>query len=346
MTTDLEYFELDIADIYNNISHFVANDLLPKDIAEKLNDHLQLEIVTNGELFCTYEEYLTGDEKYKAYYLNQYDSFKLVRHDVKEALLLDYFFTNKGGYEYFQSVPIKYNNPNFSFWFGIKLFTYEQDLTLVDKFLRFQLDKNYSSSKADYLLFLNALINQYNEILYPTGLVKTIEDWIVFTERHLLQSTPATQSAVIATKTVNIKSKDIRFNAFLLKSINQDPEFLIRNPNCLLDVYSQLTLNSFLFGGKQYLSFRKLLSNQKIPETEKIIWQGAYVELKWFVNILLKESELLEPVGKDLWLIVTKCFVNKNGGAFSIDQIKSSRGGLENRQQLLRQILKPLNQNN
>tara|TARA_R110001592_G_scaffold237306_11_gene496366 strand:+ start:22264 stop:23244 length:981 start_codon:yes stop_codon:yes gene_type:complete len=321
MITEIQYLELDIANIYYTNRTALRSGKIPSDIGDKFVGFLQDEISDKGQISYSSETYENGNDNDKKYYFKLHSDYKKVSDNYKDALNLEYFISLKGSYEYFQSIKIETTNANFPFWFALKLFTLEEDLTLIDKFLSFQ--KKHFESAAEYSNFLKPLLNQYNQKLFSNALVRTVEDWICIDEKR-------GDVGAKNHKPANIKK--VICGSFLLKPLYTISDHQDR----VSKVFQELKRNNFISKDSSINTFFHFLSNESITKNKRIKWIASNVTLRWFILNLLP---YVEYVGKDHWHITIKCFVKSDSSEYTTEMLRKANSSKLGQHELLKSIL-------
>lgn len=320
MISDLDYFELNIGHIYAANLECIRNGQITTPILEKYLELLQSEIIQSGELFITQNDLVNGDKNAKEYYIRNRKKY-LEADTTNEQILLGYFFTKKGGYEFYQNIPISHSNPEIAFWFAFKLFTYEEDLTKVEFFLNYQYQLRNNDS--NFLRFVKSISRQYQTTLYSVALVSTINDWVLFNEKRDDVGTKNQKAANL---------NKVYYNSFLLKPLYTISDHQER----VSKVFRELKRYNFITKDSSINTFFHFLSNESITENKRIKWNASNVALKWFILNLLP---YVEVVGKDHWHIAIKCFVKNDSTEYTIKMLRKANSSKLDQQELLKNIL-------
>ena len=75
----------------------------------------------------------------------------------------------------------------------------------------------------------------------------------------------------------------------------------------------------------------------------RIKWIGRYIELKWFIQILIDDQKKITPPVVGRWKTTLQCFADKNGTDFEKEEtISKASGKPDERKDTLERFLEKL----
>jgi hypothetical protein len=126
------------------------------------------------------------------------------------------------------------------------------------------------------------------------------------------------EDRAIATNNLSQKSagKSTNTNSFTYK--NND-----KNYNAIADLLNCLQKNNFVALDTDKKDFRKIFENKK--PNKPITWTGKISYLFLFVKLLHSKYNLIDKLGKRVWVISDQLFVDENGEAFGSQRLKGQK---------------------
>ena len=356
MEAIFDYYDIDTNDIWPfEAMQFLSENrsdehiLHLKSILETLiiktrKEQIQLNKTITIEPFVTVADY--DNDSNKEYWLRHIKEFKNAT-SLKDKVRLHYFnILDKGLDSFFsltQEITIDRENDDFDFWFALKLGQYKDGLDglkYLNKFLKYQFEESFQSNIKNYKSFLHILMKQYKNEILNDDIIELTNEWL-------------SMNFLITIDPENIDEKPKltgQISTFYLKKIEDKPLFLERGDGliCIQEILFSLKKEKFIDYETDLKAFIKIFKGKALSEKEKIVWIGTKVELRWFVELIIKKNICLEINGIDKWLIAQKCFSyqKKDRTIEAINNylsISEARGKETDRKEILNTILQKLN---
>jgi len=310
-------------------------------IIKTRKEQIQLNKTITIEPFVTVDDY--DNDSNKEYWLRHVKEFKNAT-SLKDQVRLHYFnILDKGIDSFFslkQEIIIDRKNDDFDFWFALKLGQYKVGLKYLNKFLKYQFEESFQSNIKNYKSFLHILMKQYKNEILNDDIIELTNEWL-------------SMNFLITIDPENIDEKPKltgQISTFYLKKIEDKPLFLERGDGliCIQEILFSLKNEKFIDYETDLKAFIKIFKGKALSEMEKIVWIGTKVELRWFVELIIKKNICLEIKGIDKWLIAQKCFSyqKKDRTIEAINNylsISEARGDKMHRKEILNKILEKLN---
>ena len=353
MKANFNYYTIDTIDIWpHEAQQFLSENrsgehiLHLKSILETLiiktrKEQIQLNKTVTIEPFVTVADY--DNDSNKEYWLRHVKEFKNAT-SLKDKVRLHYFnILDKGLDSFFsltQEISIDRKNDDFDFWFALKLGQYKGGVKYLNDFLKHHLQETFESDIEHYKSFLHILLKQYKNEFLNEDIIELTNEWLSM--NFLKTNDPEN----------NDKKPKLtgQISTFYLKKIEDKPLFLEKGDGfiCIQQILLSLKNEKFIDDETDLKAFIKIFKGKALSEKEKIVWIGTKVELRWFVELIIKKKICLEIKGIDKWLIAQKCFSYQKKGRTieAIDNYRSiseARGKETDRKEILNKILEKLN---
>jgi len=325
MEADYNNYKIDIADIWQYEQFLFLRGKSSEKFVRDLFPRIEDVIIINGKPFLSTVDYDKGDVEYKRRFNISINDFRDCISDFQARYKLNYFFTNAYGYYYRQSIIIDNSYTDFDFWFTCKLRQFDTKLTNLNKFLDFQLKSNFNKDFSKYVHFLNAIVIQFKNELLSESIIDSINYWI-----------NENKEGIDIQDQRKLKGK---YSSLKLRELSTNPNYFQKNSHTLNAVLKQLEDNDFIRKGTLFTDFKRIFKDSNIPENKRIIWTGTNKDLQWFMNYLAKVSKKIEYHKDDIWVVASKCFVDKDGKEFATNSLRQANGDDIERQKLLESIL-------
>ncbi|HRH02967.1 MAG TPA: hypothetical protein PLN13_11770 [Bacteroidia bacterium] len=236
-------------------------------------------------------------------FTKNYDQYLNKSNSFSDEFRLNYFFIGDTFYSFMDRLIIEKGIKGFDFWFALKLRHYEFHLFDIDKFLFYQLEKNYANKKSSLIDFLKLLLLQYGENhIFSAKVFQAIQNWIV--------------SAGSKSEKSNISSPP----SFKLIQIQLNNNYLRENRLHLIGILKELKDARFIDKNCNPDHFIAILSGKEIEKAGRVNWTASFKLLNCFVNLLIDLQKVQEiTIGK--WHTAMKCFI-KNGKEINEGQVK------------------------
>ena len=293
------------------------------------------------EPFVTVADY--DNDSNKEYWLRHVKEFKNAT-SLKDKVRLHYFnILDKGLDSFFsltQEITIDRENDDFDFWFALKLGQYKGGVKYLNDFLKHHLQETFESDIEHYKSFLHILLKQYKNEFLNEDIIELSNEWLsmntVKIDGHEIIEKKRTLTGQIST--------------FYLKKVEEKPLFLETGGGliCIQEILFSLKKEKFIDNETDFKAFIKIFKGKALSEKEKIVWIGTKVELRWFVELIIKKNICFDIIGVDKWIIAQKCFLYLKKGK-SIEaindylSISDARGKETNRKEILNKNLEKLN---
>lgn len=343
--TNFSYYEIDSGDIWYFERDSFSNNNTSEKYANILLEKIQLEIPTKCDPVFSIND---SDEKtFQDYYhrnVLQYINASNASDNIKELYAIDFFFDNNSCYQYNYENIIESNNDEFDYWFTLKLRQYQFKILELNHFLNFQLKKSFNNDSDSIKELLMAIINQYGEDMFSNGLIKSINSWVE--NLKIKKIVPTTRKS-------SISKMSGKTDSFKLKALTQNKNYLDNrfNKNSTFDkAFNMLKNENFIDSNTNIDNLKNIFLNKQIPPKQRIKWTGSTKELQWFVHILQDESQKIEALKNDIWIVTKKCFINKltrnkkdkkkgDEEEFTIEGLSKASGNNLDKRELLKQIV-------
>jgi|GEM_PF-3423084 len=351
----LDCYDIDTADVWNyereNLLFLEENN---HTLAKTLLNKLKEIIVQREKADFRLEDYDSGDEKFRVYYtrnMQQYlDSFK----SLKGQYEIEHFFDNKGScYSYDCPIIISIGDPDYDFWFTLRLRQYDGKISDIEKYLNYQLKINFNQDNSEFLKFLNLCLRQYSENL-SNKVIPTVREWMeneikllnnaeevlkgdkkensdkeIRSEIDKLTSITETLKETLGKNGNQRKgNKDVitgyvEHDSFKLKGVENFQVYFEENGVVLTGILKELR-KDFFDDSTTYQQFKDILSGGKIKSEKRISWKGSFKGLEIFVSLLNYNLKKIEPVKNGIWCTTCACFTKK-GKEIEINQLSKAR---------------------
>jgi|SRR5690554_590555 len=244
----------------------------------------------------------------------------------------DLIYCNNKFYSFLFPIHVNRSTQDFNLWFALKLRQLNKNLFEVDGFLRYHLIEEFNSDSIDFNDFIRLVVRQYSDDLFSPRLTVTIKEWLNYQDK---QTDPKKAMVKKALKTI-----DGNFLSFQLAKANPvNKKFLDNRISSWTELKEELVLTLFMHRSSTAKQLKAIFQNTAILKDQRVIWNGANIELKWFLEYLIEQKGVVEDPGKAKWYLATKCFVNKEGNDFTIEQLSKANGKNLKRKNLLIQTL-------
>lgn len=326
------YFSIDIGDIWSFESGLFLDNGDNLKLLESSIEKIRNKTIERGRPSVTYDHSQYSDDMIR-YYSGKVERF-LNAKDLKALVSLGYFVSRDDLYQYGQHIIITKEDPDFDYWFALKLRQYDLSLKHLNDFLNYHLENSFENNKFEFKEFLELILLQYENLLIPQRVNQLVQKFM----NSVLHLDPKKEESKIPPKT-NKRPRSIgNFYSFKLTALQSNPSYFITRKHEIKEIFQDLIDYGFIKEKSSFAVFEKILSNQKILKNKRLQWIGGNVYLRFFVRFLLDKNKIL-PMGNDHWIIVSQCFVGKDGSDLYSDKIRLSKGGKKERIELLHTIL-------
>lgn len=247
----------------------------------------------------------------------------------------EYHFNNKLPL----TIPATVNN--FQWFLAIQIISF--DTNKIKALLSFQ-QKRFFEEETDFTTFVEFAV--YNILKNFTQIdnsehLKIIMEWV--NEQRALDKNHKLDDIIIKTKEQkNInrastkkskrdKIKTVQASLSLI-GFKNNPQYFVKNAINILEAFQLLKGGGFIPDGTNYEYFKNIFQNKEIKREQRIEWSGKIIDLKMFIDLLMKDKILKIKLNK--WDTVSNCFV-KNGMDLLPISIRKSNGKLDNQQKLI-----------
>jgi hypothetical protein len=317
MATNHNYYEIEIADIWQYEQNEFLGDRSSDDLAKKIINKAEEVIIKEGEESFTVD---LDDADSRAYYERNLNEYRESSNTLKGRYKTNFFFNKQVCYQYNQHIIVSQESPDFDFWFALKLRQYNSKLIEIKNFLEYQLGRAFNKDLARFIDFLKLEMKQFRDTIFNDEIIETIDDWIK------------------NKNSLNRKLKG-KYSSLRLRKLNTNPDYLKKNSHILNTVLKQLKANNFIHEETLFTDFNRIFEGNIIPENKRIVWTGTNKDLKWFMDYLSEGSNKIEYHKHDKWIVVNMCFLNKENQEFGKNVLRKSSGDDEARKKLLESIL-------
>ena len=176
MEINYNYFDIDIADIWQYEQNLFLSDRSSDDLAKKIINKAEEVIIKEGEESFTVD---LDDAESRAYYERNLNEYRESSKSLKGRYNTDFFFNKQVCYQYDQHIMVSQGSPDFDFWFALKLRQYDSKLIEIKHFLEFHLDDKFDNDSSKFIDFLKLLIKQYQDIIFDNKITQTVDAWII-----------------------------------------------------------------------------------------------------------------------------------------------------------------------
>ncbi|WP_412560611.1 hypothetical protein [Winogradskyella sp. MIT101101] len=317
MATNHNYYEIEIADIWQYEQHEFLSDKSSDDLAKKIINKAEEVIIKEGEESFTVD---LDNVKSRAYYERNLNEYRKSSNTLKGRYNNNFFFNKQVCYQYDQNIIITQESSDFDFWFALKLRQYDSKLIEVKNFLEYQLERAFNKDLVRFIDFLKLEMKQSSDTIFNDRITETIDRWIK--DKNSL----------------NRKLKG-KYSSLRLRQLNTNPDYLQKNSHVLNKVLKHLKVNNFIHEDTLFTDFIRIFEGNIIPKNKRIVWTGTNKDLKWFMDYLSEGSNKIEYHKHDKWIVVNMCFLNKENQEFGKNVLRKSSGDDEARKKLLESIL-------
>lgn len=317
MEINYNYYDIEIADIWQYEQNEFLSDKSSDDLAKKIINKAEEVIIKEGEESFTVD---LNDVKSRAYYERNLNEYRESSNTLKGRYNNIFFFNKQVCYQYDQNIIVTQESLDFDFWFALKLRQYDSKLTEVKNFLEYQLERAFNKDLVRFIDFLKLEMKQFSDTIFNDRITETIDVWIK--DKNSL----------------NRKLKG-KYSSLRLRELNTNPDYLQKNSHVLSNVLKHLKVNNFIHEDTLFTDFIRIFEGNIIPKNKRIVWTGTNKDLKWCMDYLSEGSNKIEYHKHDKWIVVNMCFLNKENQEFAKDVLRKANGGNEARKKLLESIL-------
>lgn len=321
MEPNYTYYPIDTSDVWSYIREKVILGEYPPKAAELLIDKIQPLIITDCDPSFEVEMYDLGSESEKNYYSLQVEKYKKAINNIPDKFRLDYFFHQLNCYQYDRKIIIKKDNPDFDYWFALKLSQYDEKIYEIPNFLQYHLNKSYKERPDKFNDFLKHIIRQYAPKYLSDNISVTVNEWF-----HKQFS-----------KEKAIRKSNRYEGSFVLTNEN----IIISEPKKIKDLLDDLKKGRFINETANIEKGKSIFSGKPIKKNDRLIWIGTNYELKVFIQGLSNFQKISIPI-KGIWDITCNCFVNKNNKEYKTDQLRNATGKKNERTNYLNSLIEKI----
>ncbi|WP_438710734.1 hypothetical protein ACSTS3_18640 [Aquimarina muelleri] len=329
------YFSIDIGDIWSFESGLFLDNGDNLKLLESSIERIRNKTIERGRPSVTYDHSQYSDDMIR-YYSGKVERF-LNAKDLKALVSLGYFVSRDDLYQYGQNIIITKEDPDFDYWFVLKLRQYDLGLKHLNDFLNYHLENSFENNKFKFKEFLELILLQYENLPISQRVNQLAQKFM----NSVLHLDPKKEESKIPPKT-NKRPRSIgNFHSFKLTALQSNPSYFITRKHEIKEIFQDLIDYGFIKEKSSFATFENIFSNQKIPKDKRITWVGGYIYLKLFIRFLL-DNQKIELMGNDHWVIMTQCFLNHDGKELDIVKVSKANGGKPKRKKLLDSILEKL----
>jgi hypothetical protein len=175
MATNHNYYDIEIADIWQYEQNEFLGDRSSDDLAKKIINKAEEVIIKEGEESFTVD---LDNADSRAYYERNLNECRESSNTLKGRYKINFFFNKHICYQYDQHIIVTKENPDFDFWFALKLRQYDSRLIEISNYLDFQKQTNFNKDIARINDFLKVVTMQFKDELISDRVVGIVEDWI------------------------------------------------------------------------------------------------------------------------------------------------------------------------
>lgn len=331
---NFKYWKIDSGEIWAYERNLFLSNKSTEEQAKILIDRIQTSLVKNKSYSFNITDSENKNSNGLVYLSKQREIYTEACKELKSQFEIDFFINNNSIYEYSSTNIIKKSDENFSYWFALKAKQFENNLSALPKFLAHQFKYGFEKNDEKFIRFLEDLIIQYIKEQLSQKIVLKIKNWINI-------------SLSIEQKIKPKRKSD--YKTFYLKKLAENPDFLKKgkvNSN-LSDILKEIKKAKIFDGGTTIIQFQNIFRANQIQHSEKIIWTGVLVELRWFVEFLEKSEIYCEMPKLDKWFVAQDCFKYKDKSGVVSDiklytQISDARGQEFDRKDKLEKIVQKI----
>lgn len=177
MEINYNYFDIDIADIWQYEQELFLSGKSSKDLARYIIDKAQQLITKEGE-----ESFAINldneDERDRKYNERHLEDYKNASNTLEGRYEINYFINKDLCFEYDQQLMVKPVHSDFDFWFALKLRQYDFKLNKIKGFLNYQLKVNFLNDRFAFKDFLQIIFRQFYSVIFNFGVMATVHDWV------------------------------------------------------------------------------------------------------------------------------------------------------------------------
>lgn len=332
MEANYNFYKIDVADIWQFERSLFLSDKTHRELAQEIIDKVESSIIKYGNPVYGIDYRDNKDEKIRAYYERNKREHGIASKNLEERYSIDFFFNKHLCFQYNQPIIIEKEDFDFDFWFVLKLRQYDSKLSEIKNFLNFQLEANFNNDINEFVGFLTIFNRQHQAKYLQERVVDTVEEWI---------------DSLGVNKKINKKGERKmagKINSLSLKILKTHPEFFQKaeNRKNFEKILFELQDEKFISKNVAKDNFIAIFGNKEISKKKRIIWLGTNVELSWFMRYLVYESNKVEVIKNDIWLVAVKCFVKHDGSEYSEEQLRKASGDKLDRKEKLKSLLSRL----
>ena len=341
-TDTLDCYDIDTADVWNyERENLLFSEKNNHKIALTLINKLANIIVHRGISDFSQADYDNGNENFKRYYSSNIKKYVVCLKSLETQYEIEYFFDKNGNcYSYNQSIIISIGDPDYDFWFTLRLRQYDGKISEIEKYLNYHLENNFNKDTPKFLKFLKLYLRQYSENL-SNKVTSTVQEWV---ENKTPLINPLNGDIQARRSNKSLVRDYVEYQSFNLKGVTDFKKHFESNGVILTGILSELR-KDFFDDATTYQQFKDILSGEKIKLEKRICWKGSYKALQIFVRILNYDLEKIEPLKNGIWLLACSCFTKRNKKGEEIEIISSQLSKAKtskNREEILEKILKKI----
>jgi hypothetical protein len=320
MGANYNYYKIDIVDIWQYEQDQFLDGSTSEELARSIIDSAEDLIIRRGMASFKVDLGVNISERDRSYYFRNLNAYKRASKTLIGRYKINYFFKKDSCYQFDQQIIINQENPDFDFWFALKLGQYDSKLIEIKNFLVYQLEEAFNKDLVRFIDFLKLEMKQYLDTIFDDRITETIDSWI---------------------KEKNSLNRKIRgrYVTLKLKELASSPNYFLKNKNTFNGVFNRLIENEFIHKDTLFTDFKRIFEDGLVHESKRIIWTGTNKDLHWFMNYLVKDSKKVELHRNDIWVVANKCFVDENRMEFGTDPLRWAKGNDIKRKNLLESIL-------
>lgn len=236
------------------------------------------------------------------------------------------------------TIPSTVNN--FQWFLAAQIISF--DTNKIKALLSFQ-QKRFPEEETDFVTFVEFAV--YNMVKNSTRLkneehLKMIMEWV--NEQRTLNHNSGkfevvqkeTDSKEVNRTTKKRKPQKVKIIplSFSLLALKNNPKYFEKNASNLVEAFQLLKGGGFISNEATYEWFKGILQGKEVNRANRIEWTGKVIELKMFVDLLMKKK--IAIIKHNKWETVTNCFM-KDGIDLLADNIRKANGKPDNEQKLI-----------